>query len=154
MRLKKTKPQKDTQNSQNILQGERISTNKFMFKTQKHGKAKEHPGESIPIMLFLQKAWKLSFRETKEFIALVVEVDFKPYVKTRNQGIVRSYHRKLVSEPASSDKLYKERERIEWLIGEVKQALESYENTNSFHIALLFTLTKFVLCISMLFWSS
>ena len=110
-----------------------------MFKTPKHGKTKEYPSESTPIMSFLQKAWKLSFKETKKFIALVVEVDFKHYAKTRNQRTVRSYHRKLVSEPVSSDKLYKERERIEWLFGEVKQALGSYENTNSFHIALLFT---------------
>ena len=83
--------------------------------------------------------------DSEDFICQVLSAGFKPYVKIRNQGIVRSEFRKVAQQFVDSDDLYKQRGRIEALFGEVKQALGSYERTKSFHIAVLFVLAKFVL---------
>ena len=52
--------------------------------------------------------------------------------------------RKVTQQFVDSDDLYKQRKRIDALSGKVKQALGSYEKTESFHIAVLFVL--FNLC--------
>ncbi|GAB6077291.1 hypothetical protein JCM12825_21690 [Desulfurobacterium crinifex] len=83
--------------------------------------------------------------DSEDFICQVLSAGFKPYVKIRNQGIVRSEFRKVAQQFVDSDDLYKQRDGIEVLFGEVKQALGSYERTESFHIAMLFVLAKFIL---------
>ncbi|GAB6076806.1 hypothetical protein JCM12825_16840 [Desulfurobacterium crinifex] len=83
--------------------------------------------------------------DSEDFICQVLSAGFKPYVKIRNQGIVRSEFRKVAQQLVDSDGLYKQRGRIEALFGEEKQALCIYERTKSFHIAMLFVLAKFVL---------
>ena len=67
----------------------------------------------------------------------------KPYIKDRKtfRVGVRSPLRLMCKKLVDSDGVYRRRNQIEGIFGEVKQAFGSYEKTRSYHIAELFVIS-------------
>ena len=91
--------------------------------------------------------WGDKAYDSVKFIELVLLTGLKPYIKIKETARVgiKSEIRLKCKELLESDEIYRFRGLIESIFGEVKQDVESYEKTKSFHIAQLFVLAKFIL---------